>query len=349
MKRSCLLLTPLILGFAVFFASPGNLHAAEPASAANVDSYRQFLDKLDVKDWKSIAAARTELEKRFSKAPDSVAVEAFRTFRTFYSQTVQTIDRAYFWQMATNRTLRKDFQAALNEIMSGGPGYITVLTPEVLNNDPIQTLDKKDDAFRKRMEEKYGVTLKDLRELRACGIRFSWGEGDWYAGEDAAYLAKAGAFLKGDYRDFLTFQAETAQERIAEDAALMISWDELRQRIIRQEAFEKDHPALGKTEKDLDLSRLMSIYIGGMDNTRAYDLNFMNPGRSPGTGEIDPELRKSYERFLVENKTSSFHPLIAKVCDILKRNDYKYSKELDTYLKEQGYGMFLFMYQGNGK
>ena len=336
---------PIILGFAAFFASPEYIRAAETVSESNIAAYLHLLEKLDARDWKTIPIARAEMEKRFSKSPDSTAVEAFRTFRNYYSLAAQTINRTYFWQTSG----KKEYQAVLNAIMSvGNPGYIQELTPEVLNGDPMQILSSRDEAFRKRMEEKYRVALKDLRELRESGIRFYWGEGNWYAGEDAGYLAKAGDFLKGDYREYLHFQAETAKERIAEDAALMISWDELRKRIIRQEAFEKKHPSLQETKTEVGngLQWLVTVYLSGIDNTRAYDLNFMNHGRSPGTGAIDPELRKSYERFLSENKDSKFHPLIEKICDILKRHDYTYSKELDLYLKEKGYGMFLGLYQG---
>lgn len=321
----------ILLGCAILAASPEPARAAAFASAANVASFRQFLAALDARDRKSIPAARAELEKKFPNAPDSTASAAFRAFRKFYSTTVQTIDRTYFWQTPNNSAPRKDFQAALDEIMSGGSGRIDRVTPELLNSDPIQVLDSRDEAFRKKMREKYGATLDELRDYRKCGVWFYWGEGDWFAGEDAAYLAAAGAFLKGDLRDFLNFRMETAKARVAHDAALVIAWDELRRRIIGLENFANAHPKLPETDAEIrhELRHLTIWYLCGIGNTPAYSRE--------GSHTIVPELRASYERFLAENRDSSLYPVVAKVYDLLKKHNFAFSRELEDYIKSSGF------------
>jgi hypothetical protein len=306
----------------------------------SVTAYRQFLSTLDQGSIRSISTAHEELKKRFSSAPDNTAVAAFRVFKEFHAGVVNSISRKLFWRTSAG-TQRKDFQAALNEIMSGSPGYINQLTPELLNGDPIRALDARGEEFRKGMEEKYGAALKELREFRKNGMRFYWGEGDWYGGVDNDYLTETASFLKGDYGDYLRFQAREGKERVAEDAALMISWDELRERIIRYETFMKTHPELPETEMEVRrmLNLLIAYYLTGIENTRAYDLY-----GEQGTGALVPELRTSYERFLSENTESVFHPIVQDVYEIGKQHDFKFNGKLRSYLDSKGYGFFLEMY-----
>lgn len=191
----------LLITAACLFYVPG----ADSEEMSGVTAYRQLLGALDRGSVASIATAQAELKKRFSTAPENTAVAAFRVFREFHAEVVNTISRNLFWP-TPQKTQRKDIQAALNEIMSGGPGYINRLTPELLNGDPIRELDSRDEAFHAQMEKKYGAALKELREFRKNGMRFIWGEGDWYAGVDAGYITETASFLKGDYGDFLRFQ-----------------------------------------------------------------------------------------------------------------------------------------------
>ena len=302
-----------------------------PVSDADIASYRQFLDKLDAGDYRSIPIARDEMQRLFSKAPEDTAVEAFKVFRIFYSRAATRVAGFY------GQARKEEYQATLNAIISGDPQRLGIVTNSLFNDDPLQTLQSYDEAFQKQIEERYGPALKDLRDMRDSGILFYWGEGDWYPGEDDEYLLNAGSFIKGDYLDFLRFQAEMGRERVAHDAALLISWDALRQRIILCENFEKKHPELPETKNEVlrELHRLVWFYLCGMPNTYAYDWTAMRI--DPETALIDPELRKSYERFLSKNIDSAFFPVISKVIEILKRHDYNYSEELESYIKEMGY------------
>lgn len=308
-----------------------------------VNDYSSYLISLDKTMPGSIISARNELNKRFSSAPDSEAVKAFRAFNSFYSAVVNFFDHTYFWQNDKN-TYRKDYQDALNEIITSNTHDVDSIS---IDDDPLQILDKQDAAFRKTLEAKYGNALKNLREFRKCGIRFSFSEGDWYAVKDFEFLSDAVAFLKGDYHDYLVFCAREKKKQIAEDGGLLISWDELRQKIIRYETFAVNHPNLPETDEEIrhELSRLFCFYLTGIDNTMAYDLYPGNTSEPKKTGAINPELRASYQIFLDKNKDSSFYPIIAKVWDILNRNNFSFCKELITYLNSTDYGDFVPLYR----
>ena len=171
-------------------------------------------------------------------------------------------------------------------------------------------------------------------------MTFIWGEGDWYLKEDPDFLLSVSSNLKGEYQEFTRFMGEESKQRLAQDAALTVSWDELRQRIIRWENFAKNHPDLPETERIIkpQLRRMMQWYLIGIDNTRAYDYD----DTYGGTAKINAELLKSYENFIRENTDSSYFPLIQGVYDILKKYDFKCRRELGDYIIKNGFEVYYW-------
>jgi hypothetical protein len=304
-------------------------------------SYQKYLKTLDATDRKSVLAARETFLKRFAILPGREADEGFRTFRKFYSSVVDQCSRKYFWpdgmSITYKGTRRKEYQNILDSIMSPN-GRITVVTDDLMNKDPVLLLDEKGSEFAASLKTKYGGTVDELIDYRKCGMKFSWGEGDWYLAEDAQFLADTAMSLNGELGDYYRFSAEESKKRLAEDAALLITWEELRRKIIRYENFALNHQSLPETKSRIepDLYLFMHWYLNGIENTYAYDLYPYDP-RNRGTGKIDPELRTSYKNFLKENKDSAYFSLIRDVCTILMKNDFTWNKELEDFLKSKAY------------
>ena len=157
------------------------------------------------------------------------------------------------------------------------------------------------------------------------------GEGDWYLQEDPDFLLNSGESLTGDYRDYLHFYVDQSRQRVAEDAALMISWDELGRRIGRWERFGAAHPSLPETGTVLEpeIRKMMTWYLLGLDNTRAYDFS--------KKGAIDPKLLESYGAFLERNSESRYSPLISRIYESLRASEGRMSSQLLDLLKGAGY------------
>ena len=294
----------------------------------DVASYQQFLRSLDMMEKESILKARGEFVKSFTKAPDDVSAEAYRLFDKYYRTVVHNCDMIFFWPRVVDRykqyhNYRKDYQELLNEISP----FERMVTREFLNRDPLTYFESREKEYQKGIKEKYGETLNELYEFKKCGMRFIWGEGDWYVSEDPDFLLAVSSRLKGNMQDFSLFWGEELKQRVAQDAALLLSWDELRQRIIRWETFARNHQDLPETGKKIkpELHRLVCMYLSGIDNTPALT----------GAGAIQPDLKKSYELFLRENTDSSYYVLITNVYDLLKKHDFRFSRELVDYLKQK--------------
>ncbi|MCK5347403.1 MAG: hypothetical protein KAR20_28530, partial [Candidatus Heimdallarchaeota archaeon] len=208
---------------------------------------------------------------------------------------------------------------------------------------PFDTIENLAEESYKIIESNHRNALIELEKFRHCssyGMKFYMAEGDWYLRENTDFLIQVSSVLTGDLREFILFNGTEMKTRIAEDASLLISWDELRQRIIRWENFAKLHPDLEETKKEIEpqIPRMVQWYLTGIDNTRAYDYD----DYYGGTAKINSELRKSYEIFIKENTGSSYYPLIQSVYTILLKHEFKCQRELGYFLINNGYRVYYW-------
>jgi hypothetical protein len=129
------------------------------------------------------------------------------------------------------------------------------------------------------------------------------------------------------------FWAAEEPQRIGDDASLLISWDDLGRRLVRWEDFVRRHPALPEVQDEVipHVKNLIALYLFGSTNTPAYDTRIEEaPGRPPL--RIDPALKTSYERFLVEHRDSSYWRLIDGIVTRLSRSGGVPNGELSDFL-----------------
>ncbi len=176
-------------------------------------------------------------------------------------------------------------------------------------------------------KDPYFLTAKKAAE--SYGFQLVQLEGDYQPVTDSNYLVKTFAkFVSPTIRAYLTFMKEN--ENIAEDAALKVSLEELREIIILGDTVIKKFPqgdiaSLIKPQ----INNLLYLYIFGIDNSLAYDSS---------SKKIRPELKNSLSVFLKENKDSTYYPFIKYVYDYLQKNNFTYTdtvrKALFKKLKE---------------
>ncbi len=147
-------------------------------------------------------------------------------------------------------------------------------------------------------------------------ILFLDSENGYHGVEDIEYFKKAfGPYISPSWDDYFAFVG--AIRGYAADGAIFVPVDKLRQYILMAENVLKNSPAVFVDAKvNEDLQGLFYCYINGLDNTLAYGEN----------GAIEPEFKKSYEVFLLENPNSKFYPFIEYLYATLKKNGFKKGK-----------------------
>lgn len=142
-------------------------------------------------------------------------------------------------------------------------------------------------------------------------------------------------------KDFLTPQMISWLEylknntQIVDDAALNIPIDKVRCNIISLESLIKNNPNFVANQDVIDALNMNAfIYITSFDNTPIFDAE---------TKILVPEYKKSYQKFIEENKDSKYYDDIHRFYNLLELNDFKkidnfeitYKYTLKSIIEEQ--------------
>jgi hypothetical protein len=329
---------------------PGHAQRGTPTypqvqAASVVPEYAAFLSTLDASRPESILKARDVAVADYASAGTSVADAVFRQFWGFYDRVVWNLQRAAYPQTkggsGVDRLLSRACERAQ---LRCSPATIDAFLASTATEDG-------------RLKAAHGEAVAFLRRCRAAGVSFFSGEGDWYAGLDPPFvLSVAGRIPVGELKAWAAFWAAEDAQRIAEDAGLVVGWDDLRARLGRWEAFARAHPDLPETQVEVTphLANLLALYLFGLSNTPAYDarfaatvdydvragaatpaLGYRQASRAAPALRIDPRLRSSYDRFVVENRESAYYPLITGIVSRLRERDNAPTKDLADFLKKQ--------------
>jgi hypothetical protein len=294
---------------------------AEPRTRVDYDlvEYKTVLGRLDGSRAGSILTARDELFARFRNKSGESCDEAFRAFRTFYKQVLRETNEAFSRNDA--------YQSLLSEIAQATGLYF----------DPFPAFEHIDTPAARTIREKNAVAYGELMEYRNAGMNFDSSEGLWYLKSDLDFLVEVSSIASGEMKKFVKFYAEEWRKTIADDGGLLITWEDLRKRIVRQERFARRHAGLKETEEDIkpSLAWMVRVYLVGIDNSPAYELE--------ETGRLYDELQKSYEAFLREDTGSGYYKRISDVYGLLQKNDFRVSRELVDYLERTGYADYTYM------
>ena len=144
------------------------------------------------------------------------------------------------------------------------------------------------DLFKVGGHEGSADSLRAL--LQRHGFDLNSSEGNAFVDEDAGRLLDAfGPLLTPAMREYLSIRNVERQARFSEDAALQISWDSLSDRIAVWDQFLQQYPTFTwQPAAQYWRDMYLETYLTGMDNTRTFT----------DSGTLDPDVRRSYQRFL---------------------------------------------------
>ncbi len=187
----------------------------------------------------------------------------------------------------------------------------------------------KDEAF-------YNLSVMDEsavdkgRELAATyGLRLAAFEGSYIPIADNNYLAKTfGKYLSPSLMAYLAFMKKN--EYLAQDAGLNVSFEELRAIIILGEAIVTKYPETSVADLvQKQLNSLVYLYLHGLPNTPVYEYKNL----------LLSEVKTSYKKFLKENKKSTYYPIVKFIYDLLEKNNFIYTKQVQEKLQEKAESM----------
>ncbi|MGZ3884812.1 MAG: hypothetical protein ACXVPQ_02885 [Bacteroidia bacterium] len=162
--------------------------------------------------------------------------------------------------------------------------------------------------------------------LKACGIDIFSSEGMYYLDviPDYFYTNFKNQVSEGT-AGFLDIRKDEMKEGFSEDAGMLISFEQLYQRIKRWEKFIKKYPGtVYSDEAGSYYQTYIQTLMTGMDNSRVFDYE---------TNALLPEVKTLYEKIIREEPESATTKIIASYYAFLSRHDFKDNDSISIFLK----------------
>jgi hypothetical protein len=274
------------------------------AATCPTSEYQQRLTQIGFKDTASVAEAAKELLKTARAQPDKCKEELLFLFREYYFASLNK----YYGKC----------QEQLSSLFRKNYTYLEK------NNEEINIVNLINEANKDPL----------TKSLAQVGWTVKVSEGDYYLGELPNWFAtEFKEILTPAYREYFRLRSQEIRQGFAEDAGLLISWEQLRKRIITWENFLDRHPDfVEKAKIQPYLAAYLSTYLGGMDNSTIYDLNNM---------ALKKEVKASYENFIKQNKKSKYQQIVKEYYEMIKKNGYIVPKNFDAFLEKHGFKTLL--------
>ncbi len=170
-----------------------------------------------------------------------------------------------------------------------------------------------------------GDLKKIVSETTGSGYKVETAEGYFFPVIDYDFYQKYYGAITPDLAAYLEIMAVESNQTPVKDAALMIGWEEILKRAVRQEQFIKEYSSSTQVEamKQL-LKRYVTFALFGANNTPLFSYD---------TKEIMPEAKAAYLKRSWDEETGSFSKLMSEYLRVLEKNNYRLTAEVADYRK----------------
>jgi len=200
----------------------------------------------------------------------------------------------------TDILFKENYQGELDKAMDHDSGEIKI---DIIENEEIKT---------------------NIREMLYGGYKFVMLEGSYYPIVNYEFLKKYIDYLPEDSKEYIEIMAVESNKLMSEDAALVISWEELAKRTLHAEAFLAEFSDSSRRDVVGNMYRMyMGAYMFGMNNTPIHE--WTDPKK------IYDEVLNSYRDTTQRHEGTTTASILKEYLSILKKNDFKMN---DDVLKE---------------
>ena len=161
------------------------------------------------------------------------------------------------------------------------------------------------------------------RFFNARGFALTLSEGSTYPIENTGVLLKTvRPFLTAALRDFLALREHDEAQGFSEDAALLIPWDSVGERVAAWERLLHAYPVfVARQEAQGWYDLYLSTYFLGMDHSPVFEKTLM------------PDLHTSYQRFLLLHGNTRAGRLVRAYLDILRSTGFRNGPPVAAFLR----------------
>ena len=190
------------------------------------------------------------------------------------------------------------------------------------------------DAFWNNAELMKKVNAKQnddpaVKELNTAlennGLRLSITEGSYYIDEKPDYLINNfKGYISQGVNEFLNLRSQELQQGFSEDAKLLISFQQLGNRIITWQNYLNKYPSSPlQAEAKFSYHLYFNTFLTGLDNSPISNGDILLP-----------EIKQVYLDFISRNKDNESGRIVEKFYNILNKNNFRLTEDLDEFYQE---------------
>jgi hypothetical protein len=168
--------------------------------------------------------------------------------------------------------------------------------------------------------------VKELvMETAASGYIIQQAEGFYFPVINYSIYKNYSDYVSADIKKYIEIMTVETDQVYAKDAGLMISWDEVIRRAFITEDFLLQYEYSKRAEAVKKLyDRYEFAAMFGLNNTPIFYYN---------TKLFNEEAKTAYKNILAENKSSYFFTVLKGFMEVVEKNGYKLTDEVEQYRK----------------
>lgn len=232
--------------------------------------------------------------------------ESYSLFEKFATDKKETMEKLKSLNKEEANNLYEEYQAQNNHTLYDIEDALAGFLDSIYNDTNGENFTDKDWADANKILNKYDLELWDI------------GEGMVTIRElPNLYYDMFKDYVTDDYKEYLKIWAKDSEKLYQADAGLLVSFEEIGERIVTWESFLNQYP---DTKLNIKVTALLNSYredyLLGMDNTPTLDGGYDN---IPIT--VDEEAKKEYDRFMKKYPNSPTVELIKYFLENYQNNN----------------------------
>ncbi len=165
-----------------------------------------------------------------------------------------------------------------------------------------------------------------LEETKNSGYKIETAEGFYFPIIDYQFYKTFSSKASEEIQDYIEIMSIESNQVPAKDGALIINWDEIVERALKQEAFLKEYPNSKRLNEVTELYKRYEMFtFFGLDNTPLFSYD---------TKEIAPEAKAAFLDAVSREIESDYTGMLNRFLEVLAKNNDTLTDEVDIFRKD---------------
>lgn len=269
---------------------------------------------------KEISSLNTYEENNINKSEEEILIE----FNNMIKEEKEPYELVNYIDENIEKTSKDVATIMIENFLKVQENYIEVYSDELFKDNRQVIINKiysEDNLDIKNIDNIDDEATKEILKIILKGkYKIINIEGAYYPEIDYNKLKNYSKYLTQEITEYIEIKNIESENPFLIGTSLVITWDELSERLIGVEEYLVKYPETLRLEELLRLyGEYLLIYLEGVKDTPNYDYI---------TKELYDDVLESYKKLIANNKGGITKDIIERYLSILEENDNKINEEV---------------------